>query len=538
MALTKQFFQNEKNGTVNHFVQLMQNGFKTGDFSQVKAFELPEYRDNLALSNQKFQYLQQCYLTTRWAWLDVTTARNYFERQKEQIIDQLELSLGENDQVTNLQRKAMHASLDIEPTIVTEKGVVKCYDFNTKSYSIITQWQKDIVLEDWEKYIVYGSCNKAVQIYKTVINLLEVVYKFGLTQVQFAEILLLIINKSFPRYSFILAGNRQKIEPHVVFERVVRILQGNSEIEKTEKAISKITRKVTAPITLPITTFEKLNMELLTHRFPFATEEELDKKNAIQIKAIICDFVSDQVKLEVKEFKKTKDATGQKYTVQQMIDHINYCEETDPSVRIKSDKTIGARSLEVQCFATQGLSKGGNADVEPQDGLGSYQSKSVKNKIQSTNKALPAPSKSGNPPNTPAKTVQTSLSQGQGGDTSTGRAKTNARTNHYTRGRGGNRGRGRGQNNRPRSWSRTRGNQQNTDKQDKSSQPKNNKQDGACKLCGRKCGSTGGKCNLMPNVAKTSHMCTVCSALGYSGYHHVNNKCLELHLKYDSKKEN
>ena len=135
MAFTKQFFQNEKNGTVNQFVHLLQSGLKSGDFSQAKAFDLPEFRDNHALSAQKFQYLQQCYLTTRWAWLDVTTARNYFERQKRQILDQLVLSLGENDVITNAQREALLSNLDLDPTITTGKGVVKCYDFNTMSYS-------------------------------------------------------------------------------------------------------------------------------------------------------------------------------------------------------------------------------------------------------------------------------------------------------------------------------------------------------------------------------------------------------------------
>ena len=540
MAFTKQFFQNEKNGTVNQFVHLLQSGLKSGDFSQAKAFDLPEFRDNHALSAQKFQYLQQCYLTTRWAWLDVTTARNYFERQKRQILDQLVLSLGENDVITNAQREALLSNLDLDPTITTGKGVVKCYDFNTMSYSIITQWEKDIVLDDWESYIVYGSVGKnQVHIYKTVINLLEAVYKCGLTQTQFAEILLLIINKYIPRYSFILAGNKQKIEPHVVFQRVIRILQSSKDIHKIERAISKITRKVGANITLPITTFERLNMELLTHRFPFATEEELAKKNARQLKSVISDFVSDQVKAEIKEFRKTKDNTGEDYTVEQMITHINFCEDMDENNRPKVDKTIGAKSLDVQCYAAQRV---GGAEAEAKsDGPGNYQTKAVQSHIQSTQKALPGPTKPANHNNPHAKSVPSSGNQGQGNTYSPGRGGHGARSNHYTRGRGNGRGRGGRGRGRQRSRSRYRDNQQNTSDQsqaDKTFTPQNGRQNTGCKICGRKCGSANGKCNLMPNVAKTSHPCTVCSALGFAGHHQVNDKCLEIHVKHDIRKEN
>ena len=530
--------QDRKNEKTAQFLQVLQNGFKTGDFSAATTIELPEHRDNFALSSQKLKYLQSCYMCTRWAWLSVDEARNLFQSQKRAIIKNYAATISEKNSKTEMDRHTLTMQLDIPP-LSENNGAIRCYDFRTESYSIICRWNKEIVYEDWKPYVATGSGTGSVSIYQTVLNLLEAAFEKGLTQTQFGLIMLLILEKTMGRVAGIVANDKKHIKLGKVFNTIFKVMNNNSEVQKTELAITKITRKPGMTINVPVELYSKLNMDLLMHRFPFAAQEEIERKNSVAVKRVIKDFISEPIRAEVETIKQQWDRAGYTYGEDEILNFINKVEECEPDYRIKSAKTIKDKTIEAQVYSTDAMKAG--AGHNGTSSANDYQVGTAKSLLQSTRgKKKNEISKS---------TVTPPASRGRGGfkpgQAASVRGKTwstghtrgqsrGGRGNYYVGGRGARSGRSRDRNSATnRSRSRTGSFRQGNRAKSKDNGTVLAQQPKGCRTCGRGCGGSG-KCLYMPNAVRSKTPCKMCSGCGLKGYHEPNSECVKLHINLDS----
>ena len=529
--------QDRKNEKTAQFLQVLQNGIKSGDLTAATTIELPEHRDNFALSSQKLKFLQSCYMCTRWAWLSVDEARNLFQSQRRAIIRNYAATISEKNSKTESERHALTSTLDIPP-LSENNGAIRCYDFRTESYSIICKYNKTIVYEDWKPYVANGSCTGTVSIYQTVLNLLEAAFEKGLTQEQFGLIMLLILEKNMNRVAGVVGNDKKHIKLGKVFNIIFKVLNNNSEIQKTEIAITKIVRKPGMNINLPVELYSKLNMDLLMHRFPFATQEELDRKNSVAVKRVIKDFITEPVRAEVETIRQQWDQTGVMYGEDEILNFINKVEECEPDYRIKSTKTIRDKTIEAQVYSTDAMKAG--AGHNGADSANDYQVGIAKNPLQSTGGKKNELSKSTVTP--PAGRGRGGGKPGQNGGArgkpwsaghTRGRGR-GGRGTYYVGGRGARNGRSRDRNSSTnRSRSRTGSFRRGSNAKTKPNGTDSAQQSKGCRTCGRNCGGSG-KCLYMPNAVRSKTPCKMCSGCGLKGYHEPNSECIKLHVNLDN----
>ena len=546
------YINDQKQNSHNNAILAIQQAVRSNNWEPVLALDIPSAKDHLTVSDSKIQHLLQLFSTAPWPYMTMDQAKGYWNRQRQQILDSYLATLPNFSDSNMATYNHLYKSLQIEPTTTDQNGVTKAYDLNTRDYSIVCIYEKKIVLDNFKDSICYGAASSSINIYRTTINVLKLVETLGLTPLQVAKILLLILDTELPKYSSVLAEDKQSISPDVVFRDIIKIITSNMDIQKIEAALANVKRGTKTSIAVTMTTYEKLFLELLALKMPFTSREELQRKTETRLKHILKQFVEKTTRDEVEALIQKWNETGRSFTSSDLISFVQYCEERE-NCKLKTVKSISVteKILESQAYHAQACGKDtsveqtnvGHTTTELQstDYNDTYMSQAGHINHGQTGAPAGVPHGArGRGESVPQSRGRVNMRNMRGGR---GRATgTYHRTTFYSnnvrgqrgsyRSRGRDRSRPRMMRNRDRSTPRSRLASRS------SSRTRSTSRDGrrsffssqlsTCVTCGTKCGNTNNStCYIMPNAIKSNEACSLCKT---GGKHKPSTSCVDFHL--------
>ena len=192
------------------------------------------------------------------------------------------------------------------------------------------QYAEDIVWEDFSNNCHKNPFSKTVDLYKTIMNLMQECQRVGCTREQFTYVLKLMVYHEFPESYQVMSYEE---DAECVFDMVIGLLDFAAHLTRMRECMKKISRKPEHGIQTPVRAFQSLVMELLSVQLPDSSETDNRKESAKQACKSIKYFVTRKAWHEIEQFKELfREKNGRFATLTEIFGFVNWL-ESDPDMR-------------------------------------------------------------------------------------------------------------------------------------------------------------------------------------------------------------
>ena len=188
--------------------------------------------------------------------------------------------------------------------------------------------------KDFDTVLVKSPLSKVINLYSTVLNILEEAESRGLDHSQLGTLLTKFIEIYYPHLLNTVSTTK---DIKIIFSTLLAGLDSSHDINKVQQAMGNFSRGKKMGISEAGLILANLQTELYQLQNP---KEKADKSRARaekQVAKLITNFVEDSCKNEYNKFKQYKNLRNEELSFRQTLDYLSQL-ETDPTHRLKTEK--------------------------------------------------------------------------------------------------------------------------------------------------------------------------------------------------------
>ena len=210
--------------------------------------------------------------------------------------------------------------------------------------------------KDFDTVLIKSPLSKVINLYSTVLNILDEAEGRGLDHGQLGTLLTKFIEIYYPHLLNTVSTTK---DIKVIFSTLLAGLDSSHDINKVQQAMSNFCRNKKMGISETGLILANLQTELYQLQNPKENAEKSRVRAEKQVAKLLPNFVEDSCKNDYMKYKQYKNLRNEELTFRQTLDYLSQL-ETDPVHRLKSDKnfpknmvSITAHNNLVQAYGNQ-----------------------------------------------------------------------------------------------------------------------------------------------------------------------------------------
>ena len=211
------------------------------------------------------------------------------------------------------------------------------------------RFQHVVKLKDFESNIVRSPISKTLNLYETILNLLEDSQAHGLDYLQLGILFTKLIDSHLPHLSNTVSTSR---DVKIIFNTLLSGLDAGASIRKVTATINNYVRKTKHSIQETGFILCNLQYELYHLQSPKEALDSCRKRAENQIKKILPNFVEEVTKNEFIRYKRIKDLRNEPLSFRQCLNYLSQL-EVDSKYALKTEKHFPKSSTAASVFRTQ-----------------------------------------------------------------------------------------------------------------------------------------------------------------------------------------
>ena len=221
------------------------------------------------------------------------------------------------DQAANLIPDLEDQSMKGKDAIIESPTKVEGWNPTTRNFETIC-YNRVVDIKDFTEKIHLCSASQAINIPKSILNLLSEGEIRGFTAENFTSLFLLFINKYLPEAYISALTFSNDVDQ--LFTYLISLVNTSHEVEKIRSALAAIERKPNDALTGPILKTKALTVSLLYMLQPASNEDDVSRRANIAAGDAIFSLINPKAGAQLRAYKRRAVEIGKRLTLQELLE--------------------------------------------------------------------------------------------------------------------------------------------------------------------------------------------------------------------------
>ena len=217
-------------------------------------------------------------------------------------------------------------SMKGKDAIIESPTKVEGWNPTTRNFETIC-YNRVVDIKDFTEKIHLCSTSQAINIPKSILNLLEEGQVRGFTAENFTSLFLLFINTYLPEAY--ISALTFSTDVDQLFTYLISLVNTSHEVEKIRNALASIERKPNDPLTGPILKTKALTVSLLYMLQPASDEEDVSRRANIAAGDAIFSLINSKAGAQLRAYKRRAVEIGKRLTLQELLESTSNIENME-----------------------------------------------------------------------------------------------------------------------------------------------------------------------------------------------------------------
>ena len=239
---------------------------------------------------------------------------------------------------------------EFRDTVIEEDNAQYVFDVTTNSYGELPiRYSRKIEWEDFADQVHLNPYSGTVDLYKTMLQLMDECARVGCDRVQLCRIYKLFVRNHIPESWNSLSYEQ---DPETIFDILMGLLDVSGHLFRLKNCLSMVTRKPFEGITAPVRSYQSLINEILSLQSPNSTDKENKDQAVKEASKAVKYFVTKPVWAEVQRYKELFRNKNNRFPLlSEVFEFISDC-ETKPGMAPTSKLSLGGQDARIDLFLT------------------------------------------------------------------------------------------------------------------------------------------------------------------------------------------
>lgn len=217
-------------------------------------------------------------------------------------------------------------SMKGKDAIIESPTKVEGWNPITRNFETIC-YNRVVDIKDFTEKIHLCSASQAINIPKSILNLLDEGQNRGFTAENFTSLFLLFINAYLPEAYISALTFSSDVDQ--LFTYLISLVNTSHEVEKIRTALAAIERKPNDPLTGPILKTKALTVSLLYMLQPASNEEDVSRRANIAASDAIFSLINAKAGAQLRAYKRRAVEIGKTLTLQELLENTSNIESME-----------------------------------------------------------------------------------------------------------------------------------------------------------------------------------------------------------------